>query len=246
MKSLLKTFFRSQPQSTQPAKFVIYTAISPGYDRLSKQPPEATAGCDLVAFLGDRPRMTRGWRIAPLSTISPDNKRNIKIHKVLSHQFFPKAEYSLWMDGNVDLSPSTRMEALIAACLRDADLAVFLHPHRDCLYREAEMCLEQNLDDIRPITQQVVRYTREGYPANNGLVETSAVLRRHTPKIAAFNEAWWAEIQAGSRRDQLSFNYVAQKCSLRLAFFPGDLHNGTPLFHRRKHANAQNRVWSHR
>ena len=56
------------------------------------------------------------------------------------------------------------------------------------------------------------------------------ILRRHTDAIRRLNEAWWNEIVRGSRRDQLSFNYVAWKLGLSYATFPLSLATGNGLF----------------
>jgi hypothetical protein len=61
------------------------------------------------------------------------------------------------------------------------------------------------------------------------------MLRRHTPAVNAFNEAWWDEIARGSKRDQLSFPYVARKVGLRYGTFPGTLLDN-PLFLLGRHA----------
>ena len=63
-----------------------------------------------------------------------------------------------------------------------------------------------------------------------GLVEAPVILRRHTAAIRALNEAWWAELVRGSRRDQLSFNYVAWKLGLSHAKFPLTLATRNGLF----------------
>ena len=38
-------------------------------------------------------------------------------------------------------------------------------------------------------------------------------------------EDWWIEIKYGSRRDQLSFNYVAWKQNLKFNYIDGDIRN---------------------
>ena len=38
-------------------------------------------------------------------------------------------------------------------------------------------------------------------------------------------EDWWTEIKYGSKRDQLSFNYVAWKNSLNFNYMDGDSRN---------------------
>jgi hypothetical protein len=53
------------------------------------------------------------------------------------------------------------------------------------------------------------------------LVETSVLLRRNTAAVRRFNEAWWEEVEKGSCRDQISFNYVAWKLNQTYGHIPG-------------------------
>ena len=99
---------------------------------------------------------------------------------------------------------------------------------------EAIHCIHQKNDTPAVIRAQIYRYTQEGYPANNGLMECSILLRRNTKKIRQFNELWWSEIQTGSIRDQISFPYVARKIGIKINYFPGAVGDGT-WFIRRKH-----------
>jgi hypothetical protein len=216
---------------------VVYTAITRGYDILKEQPRATTKEASFVAFL-DEPWESETWRSLPVHTALSDPNRNAKIHKILSHVYLPDAEYTLWIDGSVTIQPVDSIQRLIDVYLADCDLAVFRHRLRTCVYQEANVCLQRRLDEPEVIWQQACRYTREGYPANAGLAECSVILRRHTSRVRAFNEAWWDEIATGSRRDQLSFGYVAQKVALRYGFFPGSIADN-PWFHRGAHAECR-------
>jgi hypothetical protein len=213
---------------------VVYTAISGGYDRLREPPGAATADAEFVAFL-EAPSRSRTWRWRPIHSGFQDPVRNAKIHKILPHVFFPDAAYSLWMDGSVSPRFAHSARRLIDLYLADHDIAVFRHGRRTCVYQEASHCLQPPLDEPDRIWEQVCRYTREGYPANAGLAECPVVLRRHTAAVRAFSEAWWNEIVRGSRRDQLSFPYVARKLAMAYATFPGTIEDN-PLFRRGRHA----------
>lgn len=158
-----------------------------------------------------------------------DSRRSARMHKCLP----PKSDYSLWIDGNTSLkvSPESLKKFL------KTDIAVFKHPLRDCIYQEAEAC--RSLDDPSIIQEQMSRYRAEGYPEHNGLAATTYVLRRHTPKMEAFNNLWWSEICRGSKRDQLSFNYAAWKLKVEVSYFYKEVwednfkHN--ELFNYKKH-----------
>lgn len=218
---------------------VVYTAINGGYDDLKEQPETAKSeNVEYVAFT-DTETDSKTWQYNPICCEFRELNRNAKIHKVMPHLFFPEKEYSLWLDGSVTIEFPFSIEKLIEIYLSDCDLAVFNHPDRNCIYQEANACIARKLDDPEVIRRQIQRYTQEGYPANHGLCECSVLLRRHTPKIQQFNEMWWEEIKNGSKRDQISFNYIVEKSGIKIRHFPGDLRKTNYLFKREGHKKAR-------
>jgi len=204
--------------------FVVYTAISNGYDSLKCPPKLWMPDADFVAFL-DKPQDAPGWNLQPLYRRFHDPCRNAKIHKLLPHRYFPDAHYSLWIDGSVEIVSLLPLALWPDKYLRRHDLVVFKHRSRRCAYDEAAVCLDGNRDSSAVINRQMNKYCSEGYPPRNGLAECTVLFRRHTSKIERFNEAWYAEIKAYSRRDQLSFNYTARKVGLKFNYFPGNMLN---------------------
>ena len=76
------------------------------------------------------------------------------------------------------------------------------------------------------IQKQVERYKKEGFPINFGLAETSVVIRKHNdPSCIKLDEDWWLEMKHGSRRDQLSLNYVEWKNNTKIHYIQGDVRN---------------------
>jgi hypothetical protein len=203
-------------------KIVVYTAISRGYDRLPELHPLWEPEADFVAFL-EEPLEDAGWTVRPLYRRFHDPCRNAKVHKVLPHVYFPQAEYSLWIDGSVAITSPLPLQRWIEKYLSRHDLAVFKHRFRNCLYDEAVECLRWNLDSGSVINRQMQKYYREGYPLANGLAECTVLFRRHTEKVRRFNEVWHQEIKRHSRRDQLSFNYAAEKTGLTYSHLPGGI-----------------------
>ena len=128
-----------------------------------------------------------------------------RFYKTAPHLLFPKAHWTIWVDGNVKLNkdPETFVHRV-----GPSGLGVFAHPHRDCLYDEAKVCAEARLDDAKVIEKQVKRYAADGYPKHYGLGATMLLVRRNDPEINALNAKWFQEICNGSIRDQISFPYV--------------------------------------
>lgn len=199
---------------------VIYTAITGDYDVL--KPPPPIKGCHFIAFV-DNPRknIAKGWEKLQLIPFQSDPVRNSRRYKVTAHEMFPQAAYSLWIDGTVEIQTGFDLNALIEQCLAQHDLALFNHPKRNCIYDEAKACQERRLDNPLIINSQMAKYQSEKYPRNHGLVYSGIILRRHVPIVELLNTTWWKEICNGSRRDQLSFNYVLWKIGLTCATLPG-------------------------
>ena len=77
------------------------------------------------------------------------------------------------------------------------------------------------------------RYLSEGYPQNNGLAFTCVVVRKHNDSDTInLMENWWTEIKYGSKRDQLSFDYVAWKNNYDFKYLSGDGRNDGIITHK--------------
>lgn len=204
--------------------YVVYTAIF-GNIGDSIRPVEPSDDTSYVAFVEpDRFPIKKqanlhGWQLRPPKWIHQNKRRQARQHKCMAHALFPEARYSLWVDGC--LKPVTPMAELVEFLLLGADICTFEHMQRSCVYDELKACIGLKKDDPKVMTAQVERYRKEGYPENNGLAETTAVLRRHTSLTKQLNELWWSEICHQSLRDQLSFNYVCWQLGARYETFEG-------------------------
>ncbi len=217
---------------------VLYTAVIGNYDEL--QPLRSMRGPNIasICYTDEPGCMSEGWATRPVEPCATvDGRvRQARFIKTHPHALLGSHDISIWIDANLELTVDP-ME--LATFVETADVATFAYPatygHRDCIYQEAQACMERSKDDPALIRRQMDRYLAEGYPAHNGLVETSIVVRRNSQRAAAFNNGWWREIIRGSRRDQLSFNYVAHKQGLRYAILPGcRMHS--PFARHRPHA----------
>ena len=210
---------------------VVYTSVFGNYDNIVEQ--KLPAGWDWKYFSEEN-------SVAPYS----DNTRNAKIFKILPHRYFQDYEYSIFIDGNMTVKGD--INKLVDEYLNDSNVAFFSHSgnsldSRNCVYDEANTIFElgeknMNLtpergilnykDNPAIIKKQIDRYQLLGYPAKNGLITGMIILRRHNENdcIEAM-EDWWSEIKYNSKRDQLSFNYVAWKNNLKFNYIDGDSRN---------------------
>lgn len=188
-------------------QLVVYTAVMGGFDYLAEPKVKGR----FVAFV-DREMDAPGWELRVVENTLADPRTAARMIKLLPQALF-EADTSIWLDANVELLVDPQM--IVDEWLADQDMATFKHPHRDCIYEEAKVCIEWGKEKLHMAMSQVRRYLAEGYPKHNGLVESNVLARRHTPEIQGFNKAWWAEVQGGSVRDQLSFNYLCWKLAMK-------------------------------
>jgi hypothetical protein len=194
-------------------KVVVVTAITA--DRDSLKDDQNTEGADFVAFC-DRPMDSPTWEVRPACDLFRDPVRNAKAHKILPHLYFPDHEYSLWIDGSVELVDPAPV--LIEKYLGEHDVVFGRHGSHLSIGDEMEACFREALDDPAIVREQMA--SCETAPPDAGCPLAGAILRRHTPVVARFNALWWAEICRWSRRDQLSLLHSATRAGLRWGYFP--------------------------
>ena len=148
------------------------------------------------------------WNIIKIDFPDLDPRMIAKIFKVNPHLFFPKYEYSIWIDANIKIVGN--LEKLIDKYLLNDIIAFFKHPTRKCIYDEAMHLIKLGYINEKSIKDQISFYKNKDYPKKNGLVAGRFILRRHNDmKCIELMKLWWKEIQKFTIRDQLSFNYVS-------------------------------------
>ena len=148
----------------------IYTAILGNYDSLQ---PQFRQCADFVAFMDlSSGSVPSPWGVRSIERRLPTTRLDAKWYKIMPHRVFPESTHTLWIDGNLQLTPAFSLLQVLGSYLRaDVDLVLFPHPSRRCIYEEAWECRRRELDASDRLYAQVARYTREGYPPNRGLME---------------------------------------------------------------------------
>lgn len=191
-------------------KIAVYTGIFGQYDSICC-PKVKPQNIDYY-FISDDECKIEGFIWIDAKKIIPENvtssiKRNryIKMHP---HILFPDYEYSIYVDGNVEIKKD------ISSFARESStgISVFMHPSRDCIFYEAIAIVNFRRVSAIDVNKQMERYIKEGMPLHYGLPEMSVIAREHNKPICKkiMNE-WWNEFEHGAQRDQLSFMYVMWK-----------------------------------
>lgn len=200
-------------ETTGNKRGVVYTCITGGYDSLLKN-IKVSKNFDYICYT-DNPFIDGGkiWQIRPI----PDKLSNLtdvkkqRYIKVNAHEFFPNYEISVWVDGVIDIRGD--IDKFIATeCNTNNVVFIPEHPSRKCIYKEGKACITLKKDTPANINAQMDRFKAEGFPENYGLVQSNIMVRKHNDaSCIKLMKTWWEQIEKGSHRDQLSFNYAVWK-----------------------------------
>jgi hypothetical protein len=209
---------------------ILYSAVFGGYDTLKP------AIVPSVCLTDGTVKKAEGWTLRKVPILPDLGSQKMSRHcKLFPWEYFPDTDCSIYYDGNIQLVKDPREAAL--QWLGPHDVATFKHPERSCVYDEATICVKicKEVDPLVVCTQ-MEKYLEEGFPKNFGLSACGVLVREHTELLKEFSQLWWEELQAHSKRDQLSFDYARWKLDLQCGTIPGDILKNTSLyFFRSKH-----------
>ncbi len=135
--------------------------------------------------------------------IPPDDRfrthrMNAKFPKILPHKIkeLQGADFTVWADSNLILkiSPEELVELF-----KFPKVGVFKHKKSD-IASEITICKKKKLDNPSRL---------DYHKGKKGLMGCCfLIVRENCEQVNILNERWWAEISAGSSRDQVSFPYT--------------------------------------
>ena len=196
-------------------KICVYTCITGNYDDLHelqiKEP-----GIDYICFTNNKNIKSDTWKVIQIDEPNIDNHKLARKIKIIGHPYIEENyDISLWMDARIVFT--TKISDFIDKFLKDQPMACCLHNSRNCIYEEAKACLRLKKDTKENILKIVNFLKEENYPKDNGLYETTILIRKvHDKKVKETMELWLKMIMDYCKRDQLSFNYCISKTGLKL------------------------------
>lgn len=209
---------RKKHEQTSPV--TVYTCVINMYDTLKPLPNNVEG----VAYL-DNIYTVPQWRSELIKPLFFSNTRNARMVKILSH-LFVDTEYSLWVDGNVELLVPP--EEFLAKYKDRGDIVLFSAKDVRSTYDEARVVIELNLDKPEVVNPQMEKYFQDGF-SNDNIHATGIILRHHTQKVIEFNNYWWSQLCRYSLRDQLSFDYSAWKTGVKIGELDGNWYDTDEL-----------------
>ncbi|CAI9102971.1 OLC1v1001375C2 [Oldenlandia corymbosa var. corymbosa] len=181
------------------------------------------------------------WRLVLLKHPPYDEpRRNGKVPKILTHRLFPQAQYSIWIDGKMELivDPLLILERYLWRGKHT--FAIAQHKHHKSIYEEADSNKRRKRYARPLIDLQMKIYRYEGLeswsPKKNSksdVPEGAIIIREHTMLNNLFSCLWFNEVDLLTPRDQLSFGYVVYRLGgiFKYFMFPNCEYNSLFILH---------------
>ena len=196
-------------------KLAVYTANFGGKDVL--QPVNKEPGVDYFYFTDSVNNVDPEWTKIFVFPFADSPRRTARWFKANSHILFREYDYTIWVDTRIRL---LRPIQDYIDLLGDNHIATKKHPKRDCIYEEAEKCIEYKLDKESIIKDQIKQIKYTNYPEHNGLAETGLLIRDNSETVKQFNTLWATTLIGNSLRDQLSFDYYIWALKQKYSIIP--------------------------
>lgn len=210
----------SKQNSDISSKIAVYTVNTGNYDTNLYEPMYINPICDFFIITDNDIPKESIWKKISINSIpgikdmtNLEKARYVKLHP---HLIFDKYDYSLFIDGNIEIIADILP---IFTELGDNSFATHIHPFDNCLYSEANTILALNKANVSQVKKQIFNYKKNGFPKNYGLFETNILARKHNdPKCITLMNEWWNQMCKYTMRDQLSLTYCLWKLDYGLEF----------------------------
>ncbi len=223
------------PDNQKPkGRVVVYTALTGEYDRVNEVLFKEE-GVDYFLFTNNPSLQSNTWRVIPVDSDLDDVLLSREI-KMLPHKYLDEDyETSVYIDANaVIYGEITQLTRYLG---EKKSFAVSRHSVRKTVKEEIDACVKLGKVDGKQAMEQYEGYLREGFQADQSLLECGVLVRNHkNQQLQLLMQIWFDEFKNGIRRDQLSL----PPCISRLGFDDYVVMDGS-VWH-----NQFNRLVSHR
>ncbi|MTF38975.1 glycosyltransferase domain-containing protein [Cyanobacterium aponinum] len=204
-------------------QFVVYTVLTGHKEELQNPFPENSSGYERICFTDNPNLKSDDWEIILMDNHYLGSARESRRPKLLPHRFLPNFEWSLYIDNNVRFKVDP-LEIYQKYSQSNSPFICFKHPWRNCTYEEGEIIIMAEYDDEIRVREQLDFYQTQGFPHNQGLIAGTMLLRNHhNSKVIELQEEWFNHVLRYSKRDQLSYPFVAWQKNFNCSYFDRSL-----------------------
>lgn len=209
-----ESMFKTPVNNRNQKKYAVYTCITGNYDQVS-EPEIFLSQCDYFLISDEKPFDLKVYQWIDINKIIPiwikDNRRKNRFCKINAPYIFSEYEYSIYMDGNVQIVGDV---IKYVNKIEKSGIAAFAL--EGGLYEHALATVNAKVENNNIVFQQISDYFKEGMPRRYGMFNCTILVRNNTnltcKKVML---DWWNEVFNRSSRDQISFTYCLWKNNLK-------------------------------
>lgn len=213
-------------------KIAVYTTIFGGYAPLRILPPQSVEA-DFFCITDDPtnlatssdhsdPKKSVKWNVIEANIPRRDLAARLraKFFKMFPTEIEQMKNYDvhIYIDGSIEVT-STKFVEYCINNLKSADICLFKHPDRDCIFQEANASIDLIKYKNENINQQMSDY-HKFFPTGAGLYACGILVRRNNSTIKSLMGNWWWEQIKYTYQDQLSFPVVCKMKGIMPNTFP--------------------------
>lgn len=218
----------------------VISSIYGGYDAPKVQ-PEQSVEAEWI-LVTDREIDAPGWKVVVEPRPHMHPCLAAKVAKCRPDLYAPDVDTIVWVDGSLQFLINSALATILESLYNGNNpIAQVKHPHRECIYDEAEFCVPIPKYAGQPMLQQVEHYRQHGHPSNWGLWATGIIVRSylgHSTRAAhhRMGDAWLREQLRWTFQDQLSEAPLLREYMSAITTLPMPLHgNGIFEWHAGHH-----------
>jgi len=206
-------------------RVIFYTCVTGGYDNL-QDPLAIIPDADYVCLVprGEKNNVYSGvWQIVEFDSPVTNQIAASRYPKIMAHEFFPEYEYSLYIDGNIDIVSQDFYDVIRDKIKSESFFSAPAHPFTKCVYKEAYRIVKADKDHLSNVLKAVRFLKNKKFPRNFGLYENSILLRKHNDMaVKAVDTMWWKLFQSFPNRDQLTLTFCLRENKIAIDYLFGE------------------------
>jgi len=201
----------NEKQSESKNRMCLYTAVFGDYDKFYDiKLPEKNI--DYYYLTDNINKQSENYKFIKCPLIQNNFTVSNRFYKILDHRFFKNYEWTIFIDGNIEVK-SSNIYNLCIEYTKNNNLAVHVHPHYQSLVQELTIIIRKNLysQDRNLLMKQLARYQKDNFPVEFPLTWNTVIFRKKSDEIKKLSFQWYSEFLKFCRRDQASFMYLIWK-----------------------------------
>jgi hypothetical protein len=179
----------------------VYTAIFGPYDDL-KEPFFKTKGWKYICFT-DQDFESDVWEVVKCPVMDCGPAKTARYYKIMYHKHI-ESELSIWVDGTFVIN--TNLDRWWRRF--QTPFTAVQHPFDNCVYVDAQACLDSGRGEKSLLERQVAFYKAIGVKKNSGLIASGVLMRQRCGVVNKFCNTWWEQVRRWSNRDQIAYGYA--------------------------------------